>query len=145
MKYLTAVVGVVIRKINKKPHVLVCRRNEPRCKEAHLKWEIPGGKVEMKETLLETVEREVFEETGIRCRPVKLLQSHTNRVWKYSDEDRWVLAFAVQCEYIGGEIVSTDEHVGKPQWMPVQNALKLNLLYGIKEKIEEGVNDLYKQ
>lgn len=36
-------------------------------------WTLPGGGVEAGETLAEAAEREVFEETGLRVRPVRLL------------------------------------------------------------------------
>jgi ADP-ribose pyrophosphatase YjhB (NUDIX family) len=45
-----------------------------------LKWSLPGGWVEVNESLRESVEREVWEESGLRCRARRLLA-----VW---DRDR---------------------------------------------------------
>ncbi len=36
-------------------------------------WTLPGGALETGETMLEGVEREVLEETGLRVRPLELL------------------------------------------------------------------------
>lgn len=43
--------------------VLIARRGKP----PHL-WSLPGGRVEMGETLEEAAAREVLEETGVTCR-----------------------------------------------------------------------------
>jgi ADP-ribose pyrophosphatase YjhB (NUDIX family) len=45
-----------------------------------LKWSLPGGWVEVNESLRESVEREVWEESGLRCKAQRLLA-----VW---DRDR---------------------------------------------------------
>jgi ADP-ribose pyrophosphatase YjhB (NUDIX family) len=45
-----------------------------------LKWSLPGGWVEVNESLRESVEREVWEESGLRCKARRLLA-----VW---DRDR---------------------------------------------------------
>lgn len=37
-------------------------------------WSIPGGTLELGETLLEGVERELFEETSVRVRVVELIE-----------------------------------------------------------------------
>jgi ADP-ribose pyrophosphatase YjhB (NUDIX family) len=44
------------------------------------RWSLPGGWVEVNESLRESVEREVWEESGLRCRAARLLS-----VW---DRDR---------------------------------------------------------
>jgi ADP-ribose pyrophosphatase YjhB (NUDIX family) len=36
-------------------------------------WSLPGGALELGETTAEGVEREVFEETGLRIRPVEIV------------------------------------------------------------------------
>jgi ADP-ribose pyrophosphatase YjhB (NUDIX family) len=36
-------------------------------------WSLPGGALELGETTAEGVEREVFEETGVRVRPVEIV------------------------------------------------------------------------
>jgi 8-oxo-dGTP diphosphatase len=56
-----AVGGVVI----KEDRVLLVRRGKP---PSEGEWAIPGGSVELGETLQEAVQREILEETGITIR-----------------------------------------------------------------------------
>ncbi|MGD8739355.1 MAG: NUDIX hydrolase [Desulfobacterales bacterium] len=48
--------------------VLLVRRGQPPAEDL---WAIPGGSVEIGETLQEAVEREILEETGIKIRALK--------------------------------------------------------------------------
>lgn len=55
-------VGAVVFKDER---VLLVRRGQPPSEDL---WAIPGGSVEIGETLQEAAEREIFEETGIKIR-----------------------------------------------------------------------------
>lgn len=55
-------VGAVVFK---NQEVLLVRRGQPPSQDF---WAIPGGSVEIGETLQQAAEREIFEETGIRIR-----------------------------------------------------------------------------
>jgi 8-oxo-dGTP diphosphatase len=48
--------------------VLLVRRGQPPAEDL---WAIPGGRVEIGETLQEAAEREILEETGIQIRALK--------------------------------------------------------------------------
>ena len=65
-------VDVVIVTHEKKPRVLLIRRKHDPFRGI---WAIPGGFVEMEETLEAAARRELFEETGVRAS--KLEQLHT--------------------------------------------------------------------
>ncbi|MGD9150765.1 MAG: NUDIX hydrolase, partial [Desulfobacterales bacterium] len=58
-------VGAVVFKEDR---VLLVRRGQP---PAENLWAIPGGSVEIGETLQQAAEREIWEETGIRIRATK--------------------------------------------------------------------------
>ena len=58
-------VGAIVFKDNK---VLLVRRGKPPAEDL---WAIPGGRVEIGETLQEATEREILEETGITIRALK--------------------------------------------------------------------------
>jgi ADP-ribose pyrophosphatase len=55
-------VGAIVFKDNR---VLLIRRGKPPAEDL---WAIPGGRVEIGETLREAAEREIFEETGVTIR-----------------------------------------------------------------------------
>jgi 8-oxo-dGTP diphosphatase len=61
---IVGVGGVVIRKSN----VLLIRRGTDPLKG---EWSIPGGMLELGESLTDGVRREVLEETGLRVRPLE--------------------------------------------------------------------------
>jgi ADP-ribose pyrophosphatase YjhB (NUDIX family) len=47
------------------------------------KYDLPGGKIEFGETQIEALKREIFEETGLECRNIELIDGISNRVqWK---------------------------------------------------------------
>lgn len=60
------------------PQVLLVRRGRPPFRG---RWALPGGFVELRETVEEAVVRELYEETGLRARPARL-------VGVYSGPDR---------------------------------------------------------
>ena len=60
-------------------------------------WEFPGGQVEEGETLMQALEREVFEETGITVIPKSLIDVYSNT------KQPSILMLDFACEYISGE------------------------------------------
>jgi len=60
--YPRVAVGAIVFK---DASVLLVRRGQPPAQDL---WAIPGGRVEIGETLQQAVEREIFEETGITVR-----------------------------------------------------------------------------
>jgi len=57
-------VDVVVLRLEQEPQVLLIRRDHPPFEGA---WALPGGFMEMEETLEEAARRELEEETGIRA------------------------------------------------------------------------------
>ena len=74
------------------------------------KWGIPGGVVEVGETLDEAIKREVFEETNVRIEPVKLITVF-DAVNK--DDDGRVhyhyILFEYLCRYVSGEVHASSD------------------------------------
>ena len=70
------------------------------------KFELPGGKMAFGETAEETVIREVYEETGLNIRPVKLIDT-----WNYVSETRQVTGIIYLCSANDHEeVVLSEEH-----------------------------------
>ena len=68
-KQITVFVGLVVHS----GKLLMVKRDEPEVKGAHLKWEIPGGKVDFGETPEESIVREIKEEIGVNVKVKGLL------------------------------------------------------------------------
>jgi 8-oxo-dGTP diphosphatase len=64
-----------------------------------LKWEFPGGKIEINESAEECIHREIFEELNIQ---INILEKLNNSIYKYEDHKVCLIPFVV--EYVTGEI-----------------------------------------
>ena len=65
-------VGAVIVRHGEPPAVLLIRRGQEPLKG---EWSLPGGAVELGETLEEAIRREVLEETGLVVEPAGIVQA----------------------------------------------------------------------
>jgi 8-oxo-dGTP diphosphatase len=78
--------------------ILLSMRRAPGVSGLDGKWELPGGKVEFKETPEQTIVREIKEELGLRVTPLRLLPYlHTN-VWEYEHATQHVVLACYECE-----------------------------------------------
>ena len=76
------------------------------------KWALPGGVMELGESLGECVVREVREETGIDVEPVRIvgIYSDPRHVFAYDDgEVRQEFSVCFECRIVGGAIAASDE------------------------------------
>lgn len=91
-------------------------------------WGLPGGAVEVGETIEEAVAREVLEETNVVVNPVELLTifNSINR-----DEDEKVrthfILFEYLCEYVSGEVVAGDD-APDARWVSIDALDSVNLM-----------------
>lgn len=98
-----AVGGIVIRG----RRVLLVRRAKAPSKG---QWAIPGGRVELGETLQEAVEREVFEETGVRVQAGEIC--HVFDVVRRDDAGRVRFHYVIVdlvAEYVCGKPRAADD------------------------------------
>lgn len=94
--------------------VLLVRRGKP---PALGEWAIPGGSVELGETLKQAVEREIREETGITVRAGETC--HTFETVKRDDDGRVQFHYVIidlMAEYVSGEPVPASD-VTEAAWL----------------------------
>lgn len=63
------------------------------------KWEFPGGKVNQGEDERDAIEREIYEEFGIKVKTIRYL---TNNIYEYPT--RVIDLRLYECEYISGDL-----------------------------------------
>ena len=74
------------------------------------KWGLPGGAVEIGETVREAVVREILEETGVTVKPVKLITVFDSIHRDENDGVRYhYILFEYLCEYVSGEVTPSSD------------------------------------
>jgi ADP-ribose pyrophosphatase YjhB (NUDIX family) len=101
-KVILCATAVVV--VNEDNHVLLQKRSDNK------KWGLPGGLLEMDESIIDCAIREVKEETNLDIAITRFLGVFNNPQmrWKEKDEAR-VIAFALVGKVIGGELKINDE------------------------------------
>lgn len=85
---------------------------QKRSDNAH--WCMPGGRMDPGESIAQTCVREVWEETGLHVRVVRLIGVYSNprdyAIASYPDGNmHQLLSLSFECEIVGGELVLSDE------------------------------------
>lgn len=91
----------------KQGQVLLIRRGKP---PGLGEWSLPGGSQELGETLFQTAEREVREETGITARACRILTAVDNIV--HDDAGRLTFHYTiidVEADWLAGDPVASDD------------------------------------
>lgn len=86
--------------------ILLHRRSD------NLLWSLPGGTMELGESIKETVKREVLEETGLLVEPISVVGIYTNpcHLIAYDDgEVRQEFSICFACKTIGGTLKASEE------------------------------------
>jgi len=102
-------------------------------------WCLPGGMIDPGESVAEGCEREVFEETGLKVRVVRMtgVYSNPNRLTIYPDGNKaHVIVLNFEVEKVGGELGLSDETTDV-QFFPVAEAERMDLFHGHAEHIRD--------
>lgn len=119
--------------------VLIVRRSRP---PAHGLYTLPGGGVELGETLEEAVVREVREETALEVRPIALAgyRQAIARDGKGGVERHFViLPFAAR--WISGEI-SLNEELAEAHWLFPDDVSRLTTTEGLAQIVTAAAERL---
>ena len=108
---------------NNRQTVLLTRRSD------NGQWCLPGGMIEPGESVTEGCAREVFEETGLKIRVIRLtgVYSDPNRMTVYPDGNKaQVIVLNFEVEQIGGELGLSDETTDA-QFFPIAEVEQMEL------------------
>jgi len=131
--YENPIPSVAILAINDKKEILLVRRSvEP----GKGKWSLPGGFIEMGETPIEAVIRELYEETGLQGKNPELVNVDTHLNGFYGDV--LLIAYSVELEKYN---VTSGDDVSEARFFNLSKRPELVfrihedfLLYWVKEK-----------
>jgi ADP-ribose pyrophosphatase len=114
-------VGAIVFRQNK---VLLVRRGQPPSQDL---WAIPGGRVEIGETLQEAAEREILEETGIAIKALDPVYTFDYIERDESSNARFHYVIVdLMADYIGGEPRAGDD-AAEVRWVAAQELAGLNV------------------
>lgn len=99
----------------------------------------PGGHVEEGESLLESVVREMKEETGLTIENPKICGF---KDWIQEDGTRYIVLL-YKTDKFTGELKSSDE--GRVFWIDRADIKSVNLIWNMKELLEIFDTDLYSE
>jgi 8-oxo-dGTP pyrophosphatase MutT (NUDIX family) len=76
-------------------------------------WGLPGGSVEIGESVAAAVVREVLEETGLTVRPLRIVGVYSDptfQVVRYPDGNVWhYVSVCFECKVVRGALTTCDE------------------------------------
>jgi 8-oxo-dGTP diphosphatase len=104
------------------------------------RWILPGGKLEMGESLEECVERETHEETHCRVKAVKQLRAISSYSPDSAFERQVVLVFYL-CKHLEGEPKKGDG-VDAAEWVSVDRFERLSAMGLVPPLVFDIVSDL---
>ncbi len=104
-------------------------------------WGLPGGAVEVGETLEEGVAREVLEETSVVIKPVELLTifNSINRDDEGKVRTHFIL-FEYFCEYVSGDVVAGDD-APDARWVSIDDLDSINIMKFTRDFIEKTLTE----
>ncbi len=101
------------------------------------RWALPGGAMDIGETIAQCAEREVQEETGLNVEAYRVVgvYSDPDHVFAYSDgEVRQEFSVCFACRIVTGKITKSDESLEVKFW-PVEEVDALDMHPSIRLRI----------
>ena len=124
--------------VNKAGAILLHRRDDNDL------WSIPGGSMEVGESIRETIVREVKEETGLDIEPESIVGVYSNpqHVVEYGDgEVRQQFSICFACKVVSGQSATSDESVevgfyspAEIEAMPMHDSIRLRIQHYLERR-----------
>jgi 8-oxo-dGTP diphosphatase len=95
-------------------------------------WSIPGGRVEMGETLAEAVVRELAEETGVEA----VCDAFLGWVERIGDDYHYVIFDFEVTVLSNGPLLAGDD-AAEARWIPLEEVADLRLVDGLAEFLHD--------
>ena len=96
-------------------------------------WEFPGGQVEEGENLIEALQREILEETGVTASIGALVGIYSNI------KSPTKVMFGFLGDYVGGELTTSDESLAT-EWVARDTALQRVSNPAIHDRMKDKLN-----
>jgi len=129
----TPIVGVSALVIQKEKVLLIKRGKEP----DKGRWSIPGGVIETGETIENALNREVFEECGVKIRVKKLLDIVEKIFFDSQGRAEFhYLILSYSADYLEGDIRPASD-VLDVKWMGKEDIEKLDIIDSVLKVLKE--------
>ena len=126
---------VVAACIRRGEEILLAQRYQPDSPQAHLRWEMPGGKVKFEETPHGALAREIHEELGTDIHLVRLLPHVQSTVYTTPAKKLHSIVVAFECTLSPGapEPKPLEPGIRQIRWVRHSEAAALRLLPGTSQ------------
>lgn len=109
--------------------ILICQRKKGARYE--LKWEFPGGKLELNETITHCLERELREELSVQLKAIERMELQTA---DYDDGGRFEVAYCFVSDFAGEPHNNVFQEI---RWVALEELKQLDILEGNKQFVKQ--------
>ena len=130
--------AVVFRRENKKIYYLLLHYPSVSHRAEKDYWDFPKGHVEKGEKEIDTVKREVFEETGLKdIEFIEEFKEWIKYFFKYEGKTVFKIVTFYLTETKSEEVKISEEHIGY-EWLPYEEAIKQLTFKNAKEILRKA-------
>lgn len=128
---------VVVALIERDNKILIVHRHDPEHPQWHRRWQFSGGKIELHETPIDALRREVKEETSLIINSERLLGVSTHH-WNTPKGIQQTFILLYHCINLSGEIRLNEKENDAYMWeKPEAIVLRSDLLDGNVKMFQE--------